>query len=191
MSEEVSLMTRTATTPPRIINVFVLSVAAFMLVATDRALTQNAPLFFPPVTYSSGGEANNSVALGDVNSDGNLDIVAANLCVANCEEITQVGGFGVLLGNGDGTFQSAHVYSSLVSGNARSIALVDLNGDGKLDIVLSEVPLGDVSQKAASEYSWARVTGPFRQRKLTNQADCVRTNYWRPMSTETANLTWW
>jgi hypothetical protein len=128
-------MTRTASTPLRIINVFVLSVAAFLLLAADRSWTQNVPLFLPPVTYSSGGETNTSLALGDLNGDGNLDIVTANVCVPNCQA-SKEGGFGVLLGNGDGTFQPALVYS-LVSGTASSVALGDLNGDGKLDVVVS------------------------------------------------------
>jgi hypothetical protein len=90
------------------------------------------------VTYSSGGEANASLVLGDLNGDGKLDIVTANFCVANCQT-TPEGGFGVLLGNGDGTFQSALVYS-LVGGTAGSVALGDLNGDGKLDVVVSVTP---------------------------------------------------
>lgn len=97
-------MPRTASRQLRIINVnvFVLSVATFLLLAADRSWTQNTLLFLPPVTYSSGGETNTSLALGDLNGDGKLDIVTANSCVANCEAST-VGGFGVLRGNGDGT----------------------------------------------------------------------------------------
>jgi uncharacterized protein (DUF2141 family) len=133
-------MTRLATNPLRIINVFVLSVVAFVLFAAERSLTQNIPVFLPPVTYSSGGNFNASVALGDVNGDGKLDIVVANSCVANCGTADGVSGFGVLLGNGDGTFQPAQVHS-LVAGTATSVALADLNGDGKLDVLISITPV--------------------------------------------------
>jgi hypothetical protein len=59
--------------------------------------------FAPAVTYGSGGTSS-SVALADVNGDGKLDIVVTN-------QASQ-GNVGVLLGNGDGTFQAVVTYSS-------------------------------------------------------------------------------
>jgi FG-GAP-like repeat len=61
----------------------------------------HAQLFYSPVNYDTGGFGPQSVALGDVNGDGVPDIVVAN------EGSDTV---GVLLGNGDGTFQPAHTY---------------------------------------------------------------------------------
>ena len=63
-------------------------------------------LFLPLETYATGGYAAN-IALADVNGDGKPDLV-----VANCSEVTcsSTGSVGVLLGNGDGTFQPAVVY---------------------------------------------------------------------------------
>ena len=44
------------------------------------------------------------------------------------------GTVSVLLGNGDGTFQTAVTYSTGTSG-ATSVAIADVNGHGKPDLV--------------------------------------------------------
>src|SRR5262249_36312432 len=67
-----------------------------------------------PVTYA------NEIALGDMNADGNLDIVAANAAIG---ETTAV------LGNGDGTFRSPTTF--LAGGDG--VVLADFNRDGRLD----------------------------------------------------------
>jgi hypothetical protein len=88
------------------------------------------------VSYDSGGMCAESVAIGDLNGDGNLDLVVAN-CAAADGGCTQTNGaVSVLLGNGDGTFQSAMSYS-LVGDWARSVAIADLNGDGKPDLIVA------------------------------------------------------
>jgi hypothetical protein len=88
------------------------------------------------VTYSSAGYLADSVAVADVNGDGKPDLVVANQCVSYIDDVCSGSGtLGVLLGNGDGTFQSATTY---VSGGdlAGSVAVADVNGDGKLDLVV-------------------------------------------------------
>jgi hypothetical protein len=90
--------------------------------------------FKAAVTYGSGGQSAYSVAIGDVNSDGIQDLVVANNCIGN-HNCTN-GAVGVLLGNGDGTFQAAVGYSS--GGlNAISVAVRDVNGDGKPDLIVA------------------------------------------------------
>lgn len=89
--------------------------------------------FQTAVTYSSGGYAAESIAVHDVNGDGKPDLLVSNQCASygNC---TNGGGVGVLLGNGNGTFQTAVSYSS--TGIADSVAVADVNGDGKPDLLV-------------------------------------------------------
>jgi len=88
--------------------------------------------FKPVVTYGSGGTGADSIAVADVNSDGKVDLVVANRCdtTRNCEH----GSVGVLLGNGDGTFQAAVTFGS-GGAFAVSIAVADLNADDKPDLL--------------------------------------------------------
>src|SRR6202034_3238440 len=84
-------------------------------------------------TYPSGGQYTLWAATGDVNGDGKADIVLSNQC--GVPNVCTTSSVSVLLGNGDGTFQSATSYS-LTSTDGESIVLGDVNGDGKLDIVV-------------------------------------------------------
>ena len=89
--------------------------------------------FQAAVLYDSGGLGARSPALADVNGDGTPDLLVVNECVdSTCAE----GSVGVLLGNGDGTFQSAQTFDS---GGYEPLQMViaDVNGDGKPDLVLA------------------------------------------------------
>jgi hypothetical protein len=92
--------------------------------------------FQTAVTYGSGGYPPESVAVADVNGDGKPDILVANECVDECA-IT--GNVGVLLGNGDGTFQTVVTYDV---GNPTSVAVGDVNGDGKPDVLVVDPRVG-------------------------------------------------
>jgi hypothetical protein len=104
-----------------------------------NVLLGNGTGSFPQaVAYTAGGFGGMSVALGDVNGDGNLDVLLASQCASSdylCGSGT-AGVVGELLGNGDGTFQPVVTYPS-GGYTADSIAVADLNGDGRPDLVVS------------------------------------------------------
>ena len=86
-------------------------VVALSLVLSHPGISAAGNLLEVPRTIEGTGAA--TVAMADLNGDGNLDLVA---------------GYSVLLGNGDGTFQPKTDYPYL------GTLLVDLNGDSKLDL---------------------------------------------------------
>ncbi|HET6656240.1 MAG TPA: FG-GAP-like repeat-containing protein, partial [Gammaproteobacteria bacterium] len=82
-----------------------------------------------------------AVALGDVNSDGTLDVIAGN----NHEATV-----AVVPGNGDGTFNAPLVYAS--GANNAGVAVADVDGDGQPDIVALNGLADDVVSSTVSVY---------------------------------------
>ncbi|CAF4047001.1 unnamed protein product [Rotaria sp. Silwood2] len=80
-------------------------------------------------TFSTGSLSfPTSVVVGDLNSDKQPDIVVANSGNDNV---------GILFGQGNGSFDAIDVYSTDIGSKPQSIAIGDLNGDGRLDIVVA------------------------------------------------------
>jgi uncharacterized membrane protein len=88
-------------------------------------------------TYRTGGfDAIGWVAIADVNGDKKPDLVVANYCATECSFPPAQGSVGVLLGKGDGTFRAVKTYPSGGDGTV-SVAVADLNKDGKPDILVA------------------------------------------------------
>ncbi len=85
-------------------------------------------LFGAAANYAVGG-APRSVAAGDFNGDGNLDLTVANSLSDN---------ISILLGNVDGTFGAATNFAMTVGEYPTSVVVGDFNGDGKLDLAVTD-----------------------------------------------------
>ena len=78
--------------------------------------------FLPPVRYNAG-EYPSSIAIGDFNGDGILDVA-----------VTDTRKVYILLGSGDGTLSAAKGYWGGISPGP--VVAADFNGDGKLDLAV-------------------------------------------------------
>ena len=91
----------------------------------------------PKVNYSGCaiGQAQ-KILLADFNRDGNTDIALG------CSDNSSKGGLVILLGNGGGKFQDPVSYPT---GDVAGLAMGDFNGDGILDIAVSDNSQQDIT----------------------------------------------
>jgi hypothetical protein len=119
-----------------------------------------------------------SLAIGDLNGDGKPDLAAANWGALP-------GTVSVLLNRGDGSFQAKVDYGTGAA--PLSIAISDLNGDGKLDVATANgdahtvsvlLNRGDGSFEAKRDYATGRSPGSVAIGDLNgdDKADLVTAN---------------
>jgi len=110
-----------------------------------------------PPTTTTVNETAQSLALGDFNKDGMLDIAVA----AYGDQFggADQGGVTVLLGKGDGTFQPSPAILTVAGLHPVAVAQGDVNGDGKLDLAV--LMAGTLAQPATLAVFLGQGNGTF------------------------------
>ncbi len=84
-------------------------------------------------TFSSGGAVPGPIVAADFDGDGKLDLAVVN---APSDDRATAGNLAVFFGDGHGAFAVAHTYSA--GSLPVRLAVADLNGDGKPDLVVTD-----------------------------------------------------
>jgi FG-GAP-like repeat len=102
-------------------------------------LSRGRGSFEDPVGYRTG-DGPGSIAIGDLNGDGKLDLATPNFGI----EPMGVGNtVSVLFNRGDGTFRHKHDFET--AEYPSSVAIGDVNGDGRPDLVTADAETETVS----------------------------------------------
>jgi hypothetical protein len=106
---------------------------------TVSVLLSNGDGTFQPQRTFAAGHGPVALAVADINGDGKPDLIVTDEGTQSDLGDT----VSVLLGNGDGTFQAPQTFT--VGGVPAWVAVADLNGDGRPDIVTANYADGTVS----------------------------------------------
>jgi flagellin-like hook-associated protein FlgL len=133
---------------------------------TATALGLGDGTFGTAITYTSEISRSDDIALADLNSDGNLDMISAGLSSTD-------GYTTIRFGDGRGTFGAATSYFT-DSGRSYGVVTGDFNGDGVLDLLtagLTDASTGSVSSFASTTREGIAPILPFT---LTTRADAMQ-----------------
>ena len=109
-----------------------LDVAFATAAGIDIAMGSSHGVLGPRSNISlGGGVAAVYLAATDLNHDGNVDLVASTSGFAGTNQVA------VLLGKGNGKFNAPVFYPTGNTSGASPVAVADINGDGKPDLVIS------------------------------------------------------
>jgi hypothetical protein len=114
-----------------------LDIAVLKNTSTTGAIDNTS---FAPVVYFTAGKQASEVALGDIDGDGKPDIIVANQKSKSISILRNVTTNGVI---NAGSFSAAVNFPA--GTKPKSIALGDLNGDGRVDIVVANQKSNNVS----------------------------------------------
>jgi hypothetical protein len=130
---------------------FKITVLALLVVGAAGAAgtSGSAPGFKASREFDASAKGANSVALGDLNGDGKLDVVATHGAFdEDPPALKRLRLVSVLYGRGNGRLGPSHEYEIGRPGDTQgafSIAMGDVNGDGKLDVVTGNLASKSVS----------------------------------------------
>jgi len=107
-------------------SIFIVTILMFIAARTSQA---EIPNFDRAVSLETKGETTANASLGDIDRDGDLDIILAKGRHWQLDEL-------ILINDGKGGFDKRYDLGGKVD-RTYTAALVDLNGDGNLDIAVA------------------------------------------------------